>query len=249
MTERREQVGFSQRVRLEWLELSAAHVMAGASAEDITAELREVLRSKVSVGCDAERGNREKIITIVRRTWFPNQGEHQELRERALGLLRSLPRDQHIVVHWGMVMAVYPFWNDVADAVGRLLRLQEGVGIAQVQRRLRERYGERETVARAARRIVRSFVDWSVLAEGKQNGTYQASDVIDVTRADVVVWLVEASLHSMPDKRAALSAVTSSPGLFPFRVAPISCEQILTLAPKIDVMRHGLDQDLLILKG
>ena len=33
-------------------------------------------------------------------------------------------------------------------------------GAAQVQRRLRERFGERETVARAARRILRAYIDW-----------------------------------------------------------------------------------------
>lgn len=248
MTDRSEQVGFSQRVRLEWLELAAAHAMAGSNAKEITGAIREALREKVSVGRDAERGNREKIITIVRRTWFPNDDEHQDLRERAFGLLRSLPKERHLIVHWGMVMAVYPFWNAVADAVGRLLRLQEALGIAQVQRRLRERYGERETVARSARRVIRSFVDWSVLAEGAKSGVYRASDAISVERIDMVAWLVEASLHCMPGKRISLSAITSSPGLFPFHVAPILYDQLIPFAPSIDVMRHGLDQDLVMLR-
>lgn len=248
MTESSEQVGFSQRVRLEWLELAAVHAMAGSNAEEITGVIREVLREKVSVGRDAERGNREKVITIVRRTWFSNEDKHHDLRERGLSLLRGLPKERRVIVHWGMVMAVYPFWNAVADAVGRLLRLQGSLEIAQVQRRLRERYGERETVARSARRIIRSFVDWSVLAEGEKSGTYQPSAVIDIDRVDMIAWLVEASLRCMPDKRLALSAITTSPGLFPFKVAPISCEQLLARAPKIDVIRHGLDQDLLMLK-
>ena len=60
-----------------------------------------------------------------------------------------------MLVHWCMCTVVYPFFGTVADAVVRLLRLQGSAGAAQVQRRLRERLGERETVARAARRIWR----------------------------------------------------------------------------------------------
>ena len=248
MKQRLEQVGFSQRVRLEWFELAAAHAMAGSTAEDLSGSLRELLRGKVSVGRDAERGNREKIITIARRTWLPSDDGRENLRQRAFGLLRSLPREQHIVVHWGMVMAVYPFWNAVADAVGRLLRLQSTMAISQVQRRLCEKYGERETVARSARRIIRSFVDWSVLAEGETKGSYRAGKTVNLERLDLTAWLIEASLHSVPGGRIPLSTATNSPGLFAFAIPPISCEQVVSLASGVDVMRHGLDQNLLMLR-
>ena len=72
-------------------------------------------------------------------------------------------------------MAVYPFWSSVATQVGRLLRLQGSAAAAQVQRRIREQYGERETVARRARYVLRSYLDWGVLQETGAPGVYRAA--------------------------------------------------------------------------
>lgn len=46
------------------------------------------------------------------------------------------------------------------------------VAAAHVQRRVHEQYGERETVSRAARRVLRSFLDWGVLQETESKGIY-----------------------------------------------------------------------------
>jgi len=99
MIQKRGQVGFSQRVKLEWLELAASHAMAGSNEGETCDALRELLRNEVSVGSDAERGNREKIITIVKRIWLSNEDSFQGLRQRGIGLLRRLPKEMHIVVH------------------------------------------------------------------------------------------------------------------------------------------------------
>ena len=64
-----------------------------------------------------------------------------------------------MLVHWCMCMAACPFFGTAADAAGRLLRLQGTAAAAQIQHRLRERLGERETVARAARRVLMASID------------------------------------------------------------------------------------------
>ena len=69
-----------------------------------------------------------------------------------------------------MALAAYPFWGAVAAQTGRLLRLQGTVAAAQVQRRIKEGYGERDTVSRAARRVLRSFIDWRVLTDTATKG-------------------------------------------------------------------------------
>jgi len=71
-------------------------------------------------------------------------------------------------------MAVYPFWASVATQVGRLLKLQGSVAAAHVQRRMRESYGERETVSRRVRFVLRSYVAWRVLRETGAQGVYSA---------------------------------------------------------------------------
>ena len=172
MNNRQKQVGFSQRIRLEWLQQTANLVLAGNDKDAVNASLQELLQDKVSVGGHAVRGNKEKAITILMKIWLNVPGEMEAVRDDGLELLKTLPRKDQIAVHWGMAMAVYPFWAAVAAHTGRLLRLQGTAAAAHVQRRVREQYGERETVSRAARRVIRSFVDWGVLSGTKEKGIY-----------------------------------------------------------------------------
>ncbi len=170
MNNRTNQIGFSQRVRLEWLETTANLVLAGNNRAAVSEALQELLKDKVSVGGKAERGNREKIITILMKVWHNVPLELAALRTDGLELLKRLPGTDRVAVHWGMVMAVYPFWAAVAGHTGRFLNLQGSAAAAHIQQRIREQYGERETVSRAARRVLRSYIDWGVLGETETKG-------------------------------------------------------------------------------
>ncbi|MGC2794038.1 MAG: hypothetical protein WA899_18605, partial [Candidatus Sulfotelmatobacter sp.] len=96
MTERTDQVGFSQRVRLEWLEQTANFVMAGNDKTAVVQALQEALKDKVSVGGQGQRSNREKIITILLKAWLTVPTEIDPLRLEGLELLRNLPRRDHL---------------------------------------------------------------------------------------------------------------------------------------------------------
>ncbi|MGC1220906.1 MAG: hypothetical protein WA872_03885 [Candidatus Sulfotelmatobacter sp.] len=248
MTERTDQVGFSQRVRLEWLEQTANFVMAGNDKTAVVQALQEALKDKVSVGGQGQRSNREKIITILLKAWLTVPTEIDPLRLEGLELLRNRPRRDHLAIHWGMVMAVYPFWSGVAVQVGRLLRLQGAAAAAQVQRRVREQYGERETVSRAARRVLRSYLDWNVLQETTRKGIYAAGSTFDIDDHRLIAWLAEASLHGCAKPSATLKDLIDSPSFFPFRFKSIHAEGLVAASSRLDVHRHGLDSDLIILR-
>jgi hypothetical protein len=142
-----------------------------------------------------------------------------------------------------MTMAVYPFWGTVAETVGRLLRLQKDVGAAQVQRRIREQLGERETVARAARRVLRSFIDWGVLGEGSKKGVYRTSAPLVIGDPGLQAWLVEAFLAAHAPEWQSLAAIDKHPSLFPIGIGRIPAS-LLTSSPRVEVVRHGLDQEM-----
>jgi hypothetical protein len=243
-----DQVGFSQRVRLEWLEQTANLVLAGNGRAAVNDALQELLKDKVSVGGQAERGNREKIISILLKTWLMVPNELESLRVEGLELLKRVPRRDHLAIHWGMVMAVYPFWSGVAVQVGRLLRLQGSAAAAHVQRRVREQYGERETVSRAARRVLRSYLDWCVLQETGTKGIYTAGTTLAVDDSRLIAWLVEASLHARANGSAPLEDLLNSPSLFPFRLPHVSAENLASLSLRLDLLRHGLDDDIVMLR-
>ena len=242
---RRDQIGFSQRIRLDWLEYTANLVLAGNSRDEIVEALGERLKEKLSVGNQPERGNRDKAITILTKVWVTVPSELQSLRDEGLDHLRSRGPSDRMLVHWCMCMAVYPFFGTVADAVGRLLRLQGTAGAAQVQRRLRERFGERETVARAARRIMRVYIDWGVLMETDEKGLYRGNPKRAVDDAPLTVWAIKAMLFAGSDSPRSPPALLHGPHLFPFDVALPSIRELEDCAD-LEISRHGLDQEVLL---
>ena len=240
------QIGFSQRIRLDWLEYTANLVLAGNSREEIVAALGDRLKEKLSVGNQPERGNRDKAITILTKVWVTVPRDLQSLRDEGLYHLRRRGPSDRMLVHWCMCMAVYPFFGTVADVVGRLLRLQGTAGAAQVQRRLRERFGERETVARAARRILRAYIDWGVLVETDEQGAL--SDVLrsgsSTTRHSPCGPSRPCSFASGDNPRSA-STLLHGPQLFPFDVVLPSVMEV-EACEALETFRHGLDQEVLI---
>ena len=240
----RGQVGFSQRIRLEWLDYTANAVLAGNRSDEIAAALRERLAERFALGDGRVSGNLDKVVAILMEIWVTVPGERRALRDEGLDLLRQASVDDRMPVHWCMCMAGYPFFGAVAGAAGRLLRLQGTAAAAQVQRRLRERLGERETVARAARRVLRGFIDWGVLLETGEKGLYRGAPKHVVEDGPLAVWVLKTMLSGDGVPQSP-SALLHAPCLFPFEIAPPSTAK-LEASGAFEIVRHGLDREVLL---
>jgi len=241
------QIGFSQRIRLEWLERTAALYGMGSAPPRIREVLRGLLQDQISVGGVSPSSNREKAISILMRTWVQVPDELRPLRDEGIAHLRHLPPEEHVVVHWGMALAVYPFFGEVAESAGRLLRLQGTAASAQIQRRLCEQHGQRESIARAARRVLRCYIDWGVLAETKRKGIYQAAPPRDVDDAPLTAWLLEAALRSRHSNVASLQGLAQWTALFPFSIDPVPRKDI-EHSGRIELFRQGVDEEMVLLR-
>lgn len=242
---RQEQVGFSQRIQLEWLDYTTNLVLAGLPNGEIADALRDRLRDRLSVGGDPERGNREKALTILMKVWVTIPKACEALREEGLQLLQHVTTHDRVLVHWSQCMAVYPFFGAVAAATGRLLQLQATVGAAQVQRRLREQFGERETVSRSARRILRAFADWGVLLETGKKGVYRGAPRGQIRDTRLAIWTALAVLIAGCGENRRLSAALRGPHLFPFDIALPTVNALESYAA-LEVTRHGLDHEIML---
>jgi len=242
------QIGLDRLVRIAWVEKVSSLVLAGNESAYIKSILQSDLQGAFRSTNTDVRGSIDKTITILLKIWLRVPSELASLRVDGLELLKHLPRHYHLAIHWGMVMAVYPFWSRVAAHVGRLLRLQGSVAAVQVQRRIREQYGERETVSRRARYALRSYLDWGVLQETGAKGIYSAGATLSVDDSRLIAWLAEASLHARANGSAPLKDLIDSPSLFPFRIKPVHAESLLAASSRLDLLRHGLDDDLVMLR-
>ena len=248
MTKRLAEVGISQRLRIEWLEATANLVLAGSSGGALAEALDELLAPQLSVASDAVRGSRQKTITILTKIWHTVPPGLEPLRERALALLPESDATHRHALHWGMTMAAYPFWSAVAMVTGRLLRLQGTAAAAQVQRRMRERYGERSTVARATARLLRSYVDWGVLVDAKRKGVYGQATPHSIREPGVAACLAEAAMRCQKGTVASVDGLFNRPALFPFRLPPLSAPQLASHSTALEAMRQGLNEDVLVLR-
>lgn len=240
------QIGIDRRIRLEWLEYTASMALAGQNRESIVTALQELLADSLSGGGESGRGCREKTITVLTRVWSSVPNHLVLFRNDGLDALNRLPLSYHLAIHWAAIMAAYPFWKDVAETVGRLIRLQGVLSHSQVSRRMRETYGERQTVSRSCQRILRSFVDWGVIVDTDDKGTYRQGAILAVDDAALATLLVEAILLSGTPS-TTLRDTIQSPALFPFMLVvpkPADIEQ----SGRMELSNQGLDDIVVSLK-
>jgi len=246
MNREQGKIGYDRQIRLAWLDATADLVAQGLSIQEIRLQLDHLLDGEVA-GTDS-RSAKGKTKTVLLHIWALSPEYLKPLRDEGLALIRQRPNDCRIVVHWGMCIASYPFFRIVAEAVGRLVKLQGEVAGAQVQRRVQEVFGARETVSRAVRRVLRSFVEWGVLQETDEKGVYRAGAVLPVKDHNLTAWLVEAALISQGSNASALTAITQSPFLFPFILDSLNTKQ-LENSVRLELLRQGLNQDVVKLRA
>jgi len=241
---RMQQVGLDRLIRLRWLEEAARLQREDILPEEIQRALGYYLAPHFRTTATTVRGSLDKTRTILMRTWVRVPPGMAGFRDQGLGLLELRPHEA-VAIHWGMIGATYPFWNAVALQVGRLLRLQEDLTSAQAQRRMREAFGERETVSRRVRYVLRAFIDWKVLEQAGAAGHYRCGPKTPLENPAVIAWLVEALLYAQPNHKAFLGDLLASPALFPFRLASVTSAEIVSNSSRLELKRQCLDSELI----
>jgi hypothetical protein len=233
------EIGFDRRLRREWLDFVADCAAAYVAPDVIRAKLHDLLAP--SIAESGERGARSKTITVLLRLWVVADPRTEGLRLDAVRLLPTCTPGERLALHWGLGMAVYPFFADVVSSVGRLLRLQPTVSLAEVVRRTKEKWGDRERVARSARHVLQSIRDWAVLAETGTAGVYQAAFTGTELRGDLALWLIEAVLQGSGTSIGSLRQLEHAPGLFPFSITVRSAE--IEGCSRLELVRQGGGED------
>lgn len=242
---RRQTIGFDRKIQLEWLDATADWTAEGLSVSEIRSHLANLLAEKVSgEGPHSARG---KTITVLLHIWSLVPDQLAPLRDDAFRLLQRRSGRDRLPLHWGMCVATYPFFRDVATTTGRLLTLQDKAALSQITRRTAESWGERSTVARAAQRVVRSLVEWDVLRETEERGVFAAAPRIETATGDeIAAWLIEAAMSNSERRARPLNSLLRSSAFFPF-VLHISPRQLAD-SPRLEVHRQGVDEDVVVLR-
>ena len=250
MSNRHEKLGIKQTIQRNWMDKTLQMLLAGLSEKEIRLELDEYLSTQKQSGGVGERGKKTYGMAIsLLAAWFAPDNEVVTFRDHALHLARDLKPVDWLPLHWAVISASYPFWFNVARQAGRLLSLQDQITQAQIFGRLKEQYGDRETVSRNARYVVRSFVAWGVLKDSETKGCYEKPALVDISDINVAIMMIESALLANSESKCALGLLLNNPGFFPFQLPVMSGDYISQHCGRIDVVRFGLDDELLKLKN
>ena len=63
--------------------------------------------------------------------------------------------------------------------------------------------------------------------------------------ADLAILMLESALHATPEAKGALGLLLNNPAYFPFQLPAMTGDFISQRSSRIDVVRYGLDDDLL----
>jgi len=207
-------IGFDRALRLDWLDLAAGLAVTGTPRPEAQRRLVERLGDQLE-GAEAAA----KTALVLVRPWYPQEARRQRLRDEALALVQAVSPAERLAVHWGLLLAAYPFFRDAVAVAGRLLRLQPQFRSQQMRARLVEHYGDRAFVERARRHVVRSLVHWEILTMVERNGVYALGRTLPVHDQDVERFLLHVLLLGSGMGAAPLDGLLASPELFPFAVA------------------------------
>lgn len=247
---RHEMIGIKQSVRLEWLQKSCDLVREGWDEKEIRAELREYLSERMGRGAIEKRSETacNFSISMLMKIWVSPDEELLPLRDAGLDLLEKATDDEKTAIHFCMLSSAYPFWYNVSKQIGLLLRLQERVTVQQIVQRTKEYYGDRQTVDRNTRFVIRSLYYWNLLLETDSPGCYSKGMVIDILPDSLNAWILEAQLHTSSNGKAILSTLQNDMALFSFKTKKLNGTIIRKNNDRVEVLQSGLSDEIIMIR-
>lgn len=245
--DRYTKVGIQRELHLEWFDQAARLYGMGFSKTDARQEIYTYLDGAPGFDASPSKQTKVYIANTLVKSWLAPERDLIPIRNTAFQLLQKNP-NARLPIHWSLLGAAYPFWFSVAAIIGRLLNLQNQATQLQVVSRLKEKYGDRQTVTRRARYVIRSFVAWGALKDVDTKGCYGKPSPMVISDENLAVLMFESALRAIPEGKGVLGQLLNNPVFFPFQLPAMTGGFISQRNERIDVIRYGLDDELLKLK-
>ncbi len=204
-------IGFDRFIARSWLDLA----LAIAAGQRDRAELTTLLEQDIK-GIEA----RSKTSIILNRMWLTPHPTLAGYAADGIALFNEDPAINTLALHWGMALQSHPLFASIVDAIGRLLKLHGEFTSAQVIRRLKEQYGDRASVVRAAEAVLQTMVGWEIIKlEDAKARRFVVHPTQAISTEKLALWLLEGVITAS-NKAVALTA--QHQWLFPWVLPQIS---------------------------
>lgn len=233
-------IGFNRNILSSWLDAAAAFRAETGDLGEVRARLEPVVGQDIK---SAE--NRRKAIDILINIWGKSADLAPGLHREALSFFQSTPVVQdRLWLHYGLTLLAYPFFREVASAVGQLGRREPAITPAMVKERMIAERGELGSLSKAVERALFSLRDWGLLAPSSLRSTYAPlPQVLGAGSPDLQAWLLACALSAHPAEEMPVADLLRLPELFPFRLT-VSIDE-LRRYPALALQRQGDGWDMI----
>ncbi|GAP11860.1 hypothetical protein BECAL_03054 [Bellilinea caldifistulae] len=198
---------FDRFIRYEWAEFALNVAMQKGDPSQIKPFL-------IMQGIAPQSGRR--TANILSNMWFPKEPLYQRLKEKAVVLLPNLSTNEHLALHWGMSLCIFPIFSQTVKIIGSLSKIQETITKQEVISRILGEYSNQITIKRSIERIIQTLLNWGVL-EQRENGFITSSPRI-ISNTELIEWLFEAVILKSPDRYLPLQDLIRANEIFPFDI-------------------------------
>jgi hypothetical protein len=179
-------IGFDRFITRSWLDLALDIAAGRRERTDLVALLERDI-----IGVEA----RSKTSIVLNRMWLSPHPSLRDYVAAGIAIYKADPDIDTMTLHWGMALRSHPFFASIAESIGRLLNLHGEFTSAQITRRLKEQYGDRASILRAAEAVLQTLVGWGVInvidAKARRFG---GGAIGTVSSSPVSLWLIEAAI-------------------------------------------------------
>ena len=159
-------VGLSRNLKMQWLNKTAELVMEGFSEKEIHDQLNEYLSFEIS-----SPTNLRKTREILMYIWVYENEIGSKLKNEAISIIKDLP-EYALEVHWCMMMAAYPVFDDMCKLIGKMSEFQDEIALSQIKQKLYDEWGERTTLFHSVDKLISTLKELNVIHCDKP-GRYQ----------------------------------------------------------------------------
>lgn len=203
-------------------QLDLAYDLAAADPDPKTNRKKLTIALRDLVSEQEAEGKTKKCLT---RVWLnPPPGSADMIawaRDQKLG------RDTRSVLHFGALLATYPFVGAVCRVIGQRLQTERAADAAVVRAEVRRTAGDRPSVDVAARKTYTSLRNLGMLEQTAQ--TLLRTSEPAVCPRDLTGWLTHALVLTRQSESLPESSLASAPELLGVRLEAgnIGCYRLL----------------------
>ncbi|UED70185.1 MULTISPECIES: hypothetical protein [Brevibacillus] len=231
-------VGFDQKILLHQLDYMAKEIGRNEK-DDLYNLMDDYLKSDIA-------GNKSRLNarTIIFKIWYLVPESHQYIQQQAVQMYPDCTQVEKLLIHWGLTILAYSFFRDAVHEMGKLFKLQDELSSEQINRKMKNLYGDRRRIEVATSAVLTSLRSWNII--DSQKNTNRIAQKCRIENSDVKSWLVEVLLTATESGAMTMQFINDHPLLFPFEYSiaqsDLKTERFMVTRQGIDMVMIGLNK-------